>query len=179
MRTKYGEITIGKIIIALFLIAFPTSLFTGVWGDGDEFGEVLNLPIKDYFIGFSIYIICWITGFVMKLLDFSRKVNVPGFGVNTDKDKDILKIKKKGYFIYYQGSGWNPKKNECRHLNDNVVTSMDRIFYTYGPPFGEIWEFESGVVHWFGMILVMGLVTWTVCVGLPFAVLAMVYSFFF
>ena len=59
MRTKYGEITIGKIIISLFLITLATLVFSSGWSDGDEFGEVLNLPIKDYFIGFSLYIV-WI-----------------------------------------------------------------------------------------------------------------------
>ena len=67
----------------------------------------------------------------------------------------VRKLKEKGYFVY---RGWmKPKENECRHLNSYEVTEIDRIFYTYGPPFGEPWEFDSGVVYWFGMIPMMGM----------------------
>ena len=72
-----------------------------------------------------------------------------------------------------------PKKNECRHLNPYTVTEIDRIFYKYGPPFGEPWEFDQGVVYWFGMIPMMGLVVWAVWVVIPFAILYGIYNFFF
>ena len=49
--------------------------------------------------------------------------------------------------------------------------TQDRIFYKYGPPFGEPWEFDQGVVYWFGMIPMMGLVVWAVWVVIPFAIL--------
>jgi hypothetical protein len=176
MRTKYGEITIGKIIIALLLIFIGTLMLSA--GNIDEPSDILNLPIKDYFIGFFLYIVCWITGFLMNLLDFIRKLNLPGFRADTSADKEILKLKEKGYFTY---RGWmEPKENECRHLNSRyVVTEIDRIFYTYGPPFGEPWEFDSGVVYWFGMIPMMGMIIWAVWVGLPLIVIFGIYNFFF
>ena len=172
MRTRLGEITIGKVIIALLLITVATLFFS------ETGGNILHLSFENYFLGFSFYIGGWITGFFIRLLDFSRKLNVPGFGVTTDDDEKILKIKEEGYFIYHRGSGENPKKNECRHLNTNVVTSMDRIFYTSGPPFGETWEFESGVVHWFGMIPLMGLAFLAVFVLIPLGIILLAYNFF-
>ena len=175
MRTKYGEITIGKIIIALLLIFIGTLMFSA--GNIDEPSDILNLPIKDYFIGFFLYIVCWITGLLMNLWDYLKTKNLPGLRADPSFDKEILKLKEKGYFVY---RGWmKPKENECRHLNSYEVTEIDRIFYTYGPPFGEPWEFDSGVVYWFGMIPMMGMIIWAVWVGLPLIVIFGIYNFFF
>jgi hypothetical protein len=176
MRTKFGEITIGKIIIALLLIFIGTLMLST--GNIDEPSDMLNLPIKDYFIGFFLYIVCWITGLLMNLWDYLKTKNLPGLRADPSFDKEILKLKEKGYFTY---RGWmEPKENECRHLNSRyVVTEIDRIFYTYGPPFGEPWEFDSGVVYWFGMIPMMGMIIWAVWVGLPLIVIFGIYNFFF
>ena len=173
MRTKFGEITIGKIIIALFIIFLALLMFSGA----QDPTEILNLPVKDYFLSFFLYIVSWITGFLINLWDYLKTKNLPGLRTDPSDDKEILKLKEKGYFVY---RGWmKPKQNECRHLDPYTVTEIDRIFYKYGPPFGEPWEFDQGVVYWFGMIPMMGLMVWAVWVVIPFAILYGIYNFFF
>ena len=153
MRTRLGEITIGKIIVCLSIVLIATLMFTSVWSGSYAFENVLSLPIEDYLIGFIIYLVSIFIGFFLILLDFSRKLNIPGFAADTSADKEILKIKKKGYFIYCSGTGWSkPKKNEYIYFNTKDVTTFDRILYSYGPPLDEIWDFNHGLVFWYASI---------------------------
>ena len=71
MRTKFGEITIGKIIIALFIIFLATGIFLST---AESPAEILNLPAKDYFLSFFIYIISFITGLLVNLWDYLKKL---------------------------------------------------------------------------------------------------------
>ena len=168
MRTRLGEIRIVKVIIALLLIIVATIGLSRMH-PGDA---ILYLPFEAYFFGFFLYIVFWIIGFFVFLWGYRRKVLSEG------DEENILKIKKEGYFIYNKGSGWNPKKDECRHLNTNFATSMDRLFYTSGPPFGEAWDFESGVVHWFGMTPLVGFFFLVLWVVLPLSLIFYAYNFF-
>lgn len=180
MRTRLGEITIGKIIVCLSIVSIATLIFTSVSSGTEEFGDVLSLSLKDYLIGFIIYIVSIFIGFFLILLDFSKKLNIPGFAADTSADKDILSIKKNGYFIYFRGTGWSkPKKNEYFYFNTKDVTTFDRILYSYGPPLDEIWDFNHGLVFWFVMLPFMGIATVIVFVLLPIIVLFLIYNFFF
>ena len=180
MRTRLGEITIGKIIVCLSIVLIATLMFTSVWSGSYAFENVLSLPIEDYLIGFIIYLVSIFIGFFLILLDFSRKLNIPGFAADTSADKEILKIKKKGYFIYCSGTGWSkPKKNEYIYFNTKDVTTFDRILYSYGPPLDEIWDFHHGLVFWFVMLPLMGSATVTVFIFLPIIILFLIYNSFF
>lgn len=180
MRTRLGEITIGKIIVCLSIVSIATLMFTSVWSGSYAFENVLSLPIEDYLIGFIIYLVSIFIGFFLILLDFSRKLNIPGFAADTSADKEILKIKKKGYFIYCSGTGWSkPKKNEYIYFNTKDVTTFDRILYSYGPPLDEIWDFNHGLVFWFVMLPLMGSATVAVFIFLPIIILLLIYNSIF
>ena len=180
MRTRLGEITIGKIIVCLSIVSIATLMFASVWSDTEEFGNALSLPLEDYLIGLIIYLVSIFIGFFLILLDFSKKLNIPGFAAGTSADKEILKIKKNGYFIYYGGTGWSkPKKNEYIYFNTKDVTTFDRILYSYGPPLDEIWDFHHGLVFWFVMLPLMGSATVTVFIFLPIIILFLIYNSFF
>tara|TARA_Y100000768_G_C23739828_1_gene568827 strand:+ start:186 stop:728 length:543 start_codon:yes stop_codon:yes gene_type:complete len=180
MRTRLGEITIGKIIVCLSIVSIATLMFTSVWSGSYAFENVLSLPIEDYLIGFIIYLVSIFIGFFLILLDFSRKLNIPGFAADTSADKEILKIKKNGYFIYCSGTGWSkPKKNEYIYFNTKDVTTFDRILYSYGPPLDEIWDFNHGLVFWFVMLPLMGSATVAVFIFLPIIILLLIYNSIF
>ena len=105
MRTKYGEITIGKLIIALFIISIWTLICSSL-GSGVE-GFSFNLDIKNYLIGFLFYLFLFITAFIVSLYEVMTKFNLPSFGFNKDVDKQILELKQKGHFIYREGNNNN------------------------------------------------------------------------
>jgi hypothetical protein len=170
MRTKYGEITIAKIIVASLLVTFWTLTCSGVAAGVD--GPSLDLNIKYYFIGFLSYLFLLISGFIVNMYDEIRNPN-------KDYDKEILKLKKKGNFIYRSWHNINPIEDEIRHLNRNEVTAFDRFFITHGPPFDDAWEFEYGVVYWFGMLPFMGAVIIGMGVVLPLCLIVIAYNFFF
>ena len=180
MRTRVGEITLGKIIVCLTIISIATLMFASVWSDTEEFGNALSLPLKDYLIGFIIYLISIFIGFFLILFDFSRKLNIPTFATDTHADKRILDIKNKGYFLYCGGTGWSkPKKDECIYSNTKDVTTFDRILYSYGPPLDEIWDFNHGLVFWFVMLPLMLGATVVVFIFLPITILFLIYNFIF
>ena len=153
MRTKYGEITILKIIIAFFIIGFWILVLSSMVSDIERFS--LSLDLRYYLIAFFIYMFLFLSGFILNIYDAITKLNIPGFAYNTDNDKDILKLKEKGFFIYRGGFDFNAVENETRHLNTYEVTAFDRFLYEHGPPFDDAWEFMSGVVFWFGMLPLM------------------------
>ena len=179
MRTRLGEIELGKIIIALFLVSLWTLVCCSTINGLDDISYAFNLDLKDYFIGFLTYLFLLISGLVVMVYEAMTKLNVPGFGSSTDRDKDIIKLKEKGYYIYQRGSGFNPIENETRHLSRDTVNELDRFVYRYGPPFGDIWEFDCGVVFWFGMLPFLGGMVLLFCVGLPLIGIAIIYNFFF
>ena len=63
MRTRLGEITIGKIIVCLSIVSIATLMFASVWSDTEEFGNALSLPLEDYLIGLIIYLVSIFIGF--------------------------------------------------------------------------------------------------------------------
>tara|TARA_Y100000294_G_C8463128_1_gene299525 strand:- start:57 stop:590 length:534 start_codon:yes stop_codon:yes gene_type:complete len=177
MRTKYGEITIGKIIVALFIVCFWTLVCSSI-ASGVE-GFSFDLDIKYYLIGFLIYLFFFITAFIITIYDIMTKFNLPNFGFDKDLDKEILKLKQKGHFIYRQGNNYNAVEDETRYLNRDEITTFDRFFFKYGAPFNDIWSIEYGVVQWFGILPLMGAIALAVWVVLPLAVLFFIYNFFF
>ena len=177
MRTKYGEITFIKIIIAIFIFGFWILTLSSIISDIEGFS--FSLDIKYYLIAFFIYIFLFFFGFAMNMWDAITKLNLPGFGYSKDHDKNILELKKNGFFIYGGGDNFNAIKDETRHINTNQVTAFDRFLYEHGPPFGDAWEFMTGVVFWFGMLPLMASAFLTVFLILPLVIIFMLYNFFF
>ena len=177
MRTRFGKITIGKIIIALFII-FIWTLICSSLSSGVE-GFSFNLDIKNYLIGFLFYLFLFITAFIVSLYEVMTKFNLPSFGFNKDVDKQILELKQKGHFIYREGNNNNAVEDETRYLSRDEITAFDRFFFKYGAPFDDAWKFETGVVQWFGVLPMMGAVFITVWVGLPLVFIFSIYHFFF
>ena len=173
MRTRFGEITIGKIIIASLIVIFSTLFFGGTQG------FLFNLPIKDYFIGFLFYLFFFITGFICFLYEVMTKFNLPNFGFNKEVDKEILELKQAGHFIYREGNNHNAVENEIRYLNRDEITAFDRFFFKYGAPFDDAWKFGYGVFYWFLILPYLGAVFISVLVGLPFIFIFSIYDFFF
>ena len=157
MRTKFGEITIGKILVFLFILSAGTLFFTNFVSNKEAY-NIFALPysLKEYFFGLLMYIFFIFLGFFLQIFEFARRVNIQSLSMKSSAaiDKEILKIKKRGFFIYKGGSGWGAKKNECyyNYNQEQNVTAFDRFLYSYGPPFDETWEFEGGLVYWFLML---------------------------
>ena len=177
MRTKYGEITFLKIIIAIFIFGFWILTLSSIVSGIEGFS--LSLDIKYYLIAFFIYIFLLFSGFAMNMWDAITNLNLPGFAYSKDHDKSILELKKNGFFIYRGGDNFNAIKDETRHINTYDVTAFDRFLYEHGPPFGDAWEFMTGVVFWFGMLPLMAAMFLTVFLMLPLVIILMVYNFFF
>ena len=160
MRTRLGEITVENIITVLFLVLSGTFLIGFIIGLDHNEGP--NLDLQNLFYGFLSYSFLLFVGLLMEIHFTTRNPH-------TDKDGEILKMKKKGHFI---GCGDNPKDNECYHLNENVVTSYDRFFFEKGKPF-------NGKLFWFAALPWLGMIFLSVYIFLPFGIIFFAYDFFF
>ena len=175
MRTRLGEIELGNIIIALFLISF------GAFACGHMIYDpipVFNLDFIHWFRGFLLYSFLFILGLIYQFLEHTTEFKIPGVQRDTirDNDKDILKLKKNGCYIYCKDRLYKKSiKNEIDYSNKNEVSAIDRIFFEYGPPFDEPWDFQYGTVHWFFMNPIIGGLTGGFFVLLP---LGIIYFFF-
>ena len=67
MRTKYGEITILKIIIAFFIIGFWILVLSSMVSDIERFS--LSLDLRYYLIAFFIYMFLFLSGFILNIYD--------------------------------------------------------------------------------------------------------------